>query len=323
MKPIISIIVPIYRVEQYLSKCIDSLLNQTFKDIEIILVDDGSPDSSPAICDTYKTRDERINVIHKKNGGLSSARNAGLSISHGKYIGFVDSDDWVEPNMYEEMYNFLVANDCDLVECGINLIYENKISKYSTKANELVSGREALHRHLNIYTRTNQTLPRTAVWSKLFKREFWDSNRFPEGEIHEDYLLTCKALFEAKRVGLIHKGLLNHLTCNPTSIVNSKFTPRDLYKERQLHYRIDYLKSKGDESLQELAILDYYNYIPSAIWRCDTNCLFDERDELYNKIYKEKRLIFSLDLPHKRKFEIFLMLHFKKLYFLIRRILNR
>ena len=101
----VSIIVPIYNVEKYLSKCIESILSQTYKNIEIILVDDGSPDNSPQICDEYAKKDDRIIVIHKANGGVSSARNAGIDIATGKYIGFVDPDDYIENNMYELMVN--------------------------------------------------------------------------------------------------------------------------------------------------------------------------------------------------------------------------
>lgn len=103
--PEISIIVPIYKTEKYLNRCVNSLINQTFKNFELILVDDGSPDACPVLCDKWGKRDTRIKVIHKKNGGLSSARNAGLNIAQGKYIGFVDSDDWIEPDMYELLYN--------------------------------------------------------------------------------------------------------------------------------------------------------------------------------------------------------------------------
>ena len=117
--PKISIIVPVYNVEQYLAECIESIRNQSLTDIEIILVDDGSPDNSGAICDDYARKDDRIRVIHKKNGGLSSARNAGLEVAIGEYIGFVDSDDWVDGEMYEVLYKNAVENQAEIAACNI------------------------------------------------------------------------------------------------------------------------------------------------------------------------------------------------------------
>ena len=125
--PKISIIVPVYNVEKYLRKCVDSILNQTFKDFELILVDDGSIDTSGKICDEYNLKDNRIKVIHKENGGLSSARNAGLDIAQGEYIGFVDSDDWIELDMYEELYKICKENDTDVGIVGINCGMKQKL----------------------------------------------------------------------------------------------------------------------------------------------------------------------------------------------------
>jgi len=118
MNPKISIIVPVYKVEQYIHKCIDSILNQTLNDFELILVNDGSPDQCGQICDEYAKCDSRIKVIHKENGGQASARNMGLDIATGEYIGFVDSDDWIEPDMYEILYNECIINECEIISCS-------------------------------------------------------------------------------------------------------------------------------------------------------------------------------------------------------------
>lgn len=128
--PKVSVIVPVYNTEQYLRECVDSLLKQTLTDIEIILVDDGSPDKSPFICDEYARLDSRVKVIHKENGGLSSARNVALDICQGEYIGFVDSDDFVEPTMFEELYNSAKNNDSDISICALyNYNEENVVEK--------------------------------------------------------------------------------------------------------------------------------------------------------------------------------------------------
>ena len=114
---LISVIVPVYKVEQYLDKCVESIVNQTYRNLEIILVDDGSPDNCPAMCDGWAKRDYRIKVIHKANGGLSDARNAGIAVASGEFIGFVDSDDWVAPFFYERLISILIDNDCDISAC--------------------------------------------------------------------------------------------------------------------------------------------------------------------------------------------------------------
>ena len=120
----LSIIVPVYKVEQYLNRCVDSILNQTYRNIEIVLVDDGSPDRSGEICDRYAKSDERVKVVHKKNGGVSSARNIGFSSSTGEYIGYVDSDDYIAPTMYEDMIDVLEKNDLDIVCCDAFIVKE-------------------------------------------------------------------------------------------------------------------------------------------------------------------------------------------------------
>ena len=123
----ISVIVPIYNVEQYLRKCIDSIINQTYKNLEIILVDDGSWDNSPRICDEYAKRDNRIKVIHKKNGGLADARNTGLKMITGNYISFIDSDDYIEKTMYEKMIKVILKYNADIIECNLNYKYGNQL----------------------------------------------------------------------------------------------------------------------------------------------------------------------------------------------------
>ena len=130
---LVSIIVPVYNVEKYLERCLDSLINQTLKDIEIILVDDGSTDDSGNICDKYAKKDKRIKVIHKENGGLSDARNIGLSIANGRYLQFVDSDDFIHKQMIEILYNTIINNNADISICDFDKVYENTKIKYNTK----------------------------------------------------------------------------------------------------------------------------------------------------------------------------------------------
>ena len=123
--PKISVIIPVYKVEEYISRCIKSVVDQTYSNLEIILVDDGSPDNCPAICDKWAEKDSRIKVIHKKNGGLSDARNAGMQIASGEFIGFVDSDDWISKEMYQLLYENMKENESDISACGVKLVWED------------------------------------------------------------------------------------------------------------------------------------------------------------------------------------------------------
>ncbi len=151
-KPLLSIIVPVYKVENYLQKCIDSILAQTFTDFELILVEDGSPDGCPALCDAAAAKDARIRVLHQKNGGLSAARNAGLDVARGEWIGFVDSDDYIAPEMYETLYKAVQSTGADLALCDYAAVDEAGIPclpPYTGLAQRIFTGRELLKRATN------------------------------------------------------------------------------------------------------------------------------------------------------------------------------
>ena len=150
-EPLISIIIPVYKVEKYLKRCVDSVIKQTYKNLEIILIDDGSPDNCPKICDDYSKKDKRIEVIHKKNGGVSAARNKGLKLSNGDYIVFVDSDDWLEYNFVEEMLTNLRKNKVDYIVCGYNRVYDDKKEIINGNMNkELIPSSNYLIKLLNV-----------------------------------------------------------------------------------------------------------------------------------------------------------------------------
>lgn len=182
----ISIIIPIYKVEQYLDECVTSIINQTYKDLEIILVDDGSPDSCPQMCDEWAKKDARIKVVHKKNGGLSSARNAGLKVATGEYIGFVDSDDYVDETMYEDLMRVMNLNEKTMVVSspiirntdGVFTPY--KVGTYDYKDEDTISFAE----YMKLFLGMNMD---ATVWNKLYKREFIQT-MFREGRNNEDYL---------------------------------------------------------------------------------------------------------------------------------------
>lgn len=182
----ISIIIPIYNVEQYLDACVTSIINQTYKDLEIILVDDGSPDSCPQMCDEWAKKDDRIKVVHKKNGGLSSARNAGLKVAIGEYIGFVDSDDYVDETMYEDLMQVMDLNEKTMVVSSPiirntdGVFTPSKVGTYDYKDGDTMSFDE----YMKLFLGMNMD---ATVWNKLYKREFIQT-MFREGRNNEDYL---------------------------------------------------------------------------------------------------------------------------------------
>lgn len=197
----ISIIIPIYKVEQYLDECVTSIINQTYKDLEIILVDDGSPDSCPQMCDEWAKKDARIKVVHKKNGGLSSARNAGLKVATGEYIGFVDSDDYVDGSMYEDLMQVMNQNEKTMVVSspiirntdGVFTPY--KVGTYDYKDGDTMSFSE----YMKLFLCMNMD---ATVWNKLYKREFIQT-MFREGRNNEDYLFmyyNVKNLYDTDKL---------------------------------------------------------------------------------------------------------------------------
>ncbi len=192
----ISVIVPVYKVEKFLDQCVSSIVNQSYKNLEIILVDDGSPDNCPAMCDGWAERDNRIKVIHKENGGLSSARNAGIDAATGDFIGFVDSDDYIDKRMYEQLLASFSNDRIGIVSCGVQYDKNGVLSvyneKWTVKTRRVISYSE--FPLLLLQAKANFT-----VWSKLYKRELFDNVRFKEGKLNEDSLFIFDISFELER----------------------------------------------------------------------------------------------------------------------------
>lgn len=198
MSELISLVVPIYKVEKYLARCIESIMNQTYKNLEIILVDDGSPDNCGDICDYYAKKDQRIKVIHKKNGGLSDARNVGIDIARGDYIGFVDSDDYIHPLMYERLWDSMQSSESDIAVSNIEKVYGEAMKFPSITADEVAiyDGIQAIKNILD----KNRHVVSVVAWGKLYKKSLFDGVRFPKGKIHEDEFTTYKLYYKSDRV---------------------------------------------------------------------------------------------------------------------------
>lgn len=200
--PLLSIIVPVYKVENYLPKCIDSILAQTFTDFELILVDDGSPDDCPALCDAAAEKDARVRVIHQKNGGLSAARNAGLDAARGAWIGFVDSDDYIAPEMYEVLYQAVQSTGADLALCDYAEVDEAGTScppmHVSLSEGEL-TGQELLKRASGLMVQL--------AWNKLYRRAIFTQLRYPEGKLNEDLFLIPEVCLQIQKAVVVPKAL--------------------------------------------------------------------------------------------------------------------
>ena len=217
----ISIIVPVYNVEKYLTRCVESLLCQSFKDYEIILVDDGSPDNSGKLCDEYESMDQRIRVIHQDNKGLSGARNTGIDWveqnSNSEWIGFVDSDDWVSERYLEALINAAESFNADMSLCEYIKTSGEMAEIDNSKLNGEVINVEDFY--------INHVVTATTAWGKIYKRDMFTDARFPLGRLHEDEFVTYKILFNCHKVVYIEQPLYYYFQ-NPEGIMLSKWNPR-------------------------------------------------------------------------------------------------
>ena len=208
----VSVIVPVYNVEKYLPKCLDSLVNQTLKDIEIIIVNDGSPDNSDKIISQYAKKYKNIKAYTKENGGLSDARNFGLKKATGKYIAFLDSDDYVREDMYEKMYNKAISGNFDMVVCDLNYIYEDSDKVLRAYSNIKTDTTNIKNVMINIYP---------SAWNKIYKKELFNSGiEFKKGVWFEDVEFIYRLLPYVKSIGVVSEPFNQYLQ-RPGSITNS------------------------------------------------------------------------------------------------------
>ena len=221
MEHLVSIIVPVYNTGEYLAPCIESLTSQTYSNLEIILVDDGSTDGSGAVCDEFARRDDRVKVIHQKNAGVSAARNAGLEIARGEYIAFVDSDDWVSPRYLELLRQGLETTGSDICECGILRTEGDSCPEPAETAPEVFDTVAALEQLIRD-GRFHQY-----VWNKLYRRELIGDIRFPVGKTNEDEFWTYQVFGRAKRVAGIDAVLYNYFQ-RPGSIMGAGYSLKRL-----------------------------------------------------------------------------------------------
>ena len=242
MNPEISIIVPVYNVEKYLKRCIDSILNQSFTNFELILVDDGSTDNSGKIIDEYAIKDERIKVIHKENGGQGSARNRGLDIAKGNYIGFVDSDDWIHKDMYKCMYQIINEDSTDIVQVG-----HNTVEKYTKDKRCNINDLNiiCIDNIIEKFTDCNsfEILPLIFPVNKLYRRELWKNLRFPEGKFAEDLRIIYKIYDITTKYKIIDYNFYNYYM-SPNSSTRGEFNIKKLEDLEAWEEMFQFFKNK-------------------------------------------------------------------------------
>lgn len=281
MEKLLSVIIPIYNVEPYLDRCMESIVNQTYKNLEIIMVDDGSPDNCPALCNQWQRKDDRIKVIHKKNGGLSDARNMGLSIATGEYIAFVDSDDFVDLDMYRAMIGALEKTGADISTCGRYSYRNGEVSERQTSSKEVIlSSMQAINELLR------GGLIEEAAWDKVYKRSLFNEIVFPVGEINEE-LPIMPLLFERTNK-IVCTGKPFYYYCeNPGSITHEAYSEKKRIVIKHIEEVSGYIADKYPE-LKE-AVGEFQGRYASCFL-----IVFEQNKELKTKYAKDYQFYKSL-----------------------------
>lgn len=220
---LVSVIVPVYKVEEYLRECVDSIINQTYKNLEIILVDDGSPDKCGEICEEYARNDSRVTVYHKENGGLSDARNYGIARSHGEFLTFVDSDDVIKLNLVETLMGLLHKYDADIATASFTKFTKIPDWSKSSQGNDCCLSPHDTMREILYQGTTDHS-----ACGKIYSREAWGDTEFPKGMYYEDAVTTYKIIFRSRRIALTDEKLYGYRS-RPGSIMKATVSPKMLH----------------------------------------------------------------------------------------------
>ena len=295
--PAISVIVPVYKVEEYLHRCVDSLLSQSFGDFDLILVDDGSPDGCGSICEEYAQQDARVHVIHRENGGRSAARNTGIDWAFAKsdsqWLTFVDSDDWVHRDFLKLLYEAAAETGCRLAACG----------NFRTGGEAFPEEAEAPCRVLSADdyycgAADGRNAPVTA-WAKLYDKSLFTTLRYPAGKIHEDEFTTYRTVYAAERVALVPRLLYAYYQ-NPAGIMQSKWTPKRLVILEAMEAQIAFARENGNRRLLEKVTEGYVFCIHHQLAGAGS---WEGRDK--GEILRTLRKKLRRGLKQGRKFSLF------------------
>lgn len=306
----VSTIIPVFNSEKYLEECVNSVLNQTIGNIECILVDDGSTDSSAKICDSFAEKDNRVKVVHQKNSRIGAARNKGIDIAQGEFITFLDSDDTLEPNTYEIALKYMLCESVDIVEWDVQYFFDDDYSaaEYNKPqcSNSIVLNQspqetmrymydlKSLNKEFN-----NIGLVTHCVWTKLYRKELFEGNlRFPVGKEYEDEFIVHRLMERAHRIITINKRL-SHYRLRPTSTIHTMPIAGKFNKVEALEDRLKMVLESNDNDLKSLAVSDYLVCVVNFYLEAAT-----QKNDEYKKKILEKAKIISLNrsfLNGKRK----------------------
>lgn len=282
MGPLVSVVIPIYNVEKYIKKCVDTIVNQTYKNLEIILVDDGSPDNSGYIADSYASSDHRIKVVHKKNGGLSDARNTGMEISNGDYICFVDSDDYIELDMIEKVLEKALTTDSDVILFGL---YNEVLDEHE----EIIEQERVFIDNANLQLMTSVI---GYAWNKLYKSAFLKSKNFAFQKslsLIEDIIFNEKIFLNANKIEYLKDPLYHYINRNRPTLVKKYY--EDSYKLHKMGFqarRNVVLKLFGENYLTKEILSNSYI---GGIRYCCSNMFYFKNDLSLESKYRKIRLM--------------------------------
>lgn len=291
---LVSIVVPIYNVEKYLPECIDSIIDQTYKNIEIILVNDGSTDNCGKICDEYAPKDERIKVIHKENGGLSDARNCGIDIANGEYIAFIDSDDYVSEEYIEQLYNAIIENNTKISQCNLTKVTDTneEIKKIGYNENARIkSGYDMIK---DLYTGHWENI---IACNKLYCKELFEKLRYPFGKIHEDEFTTYKILYDVDNVAIVQEYLYKYRQ-NENSITREKFKLKRLDLLTAYEERLKFFAQKAEKELYDLSLVAYLGKIVECYVK--TQKYIEKSEEIQRELIEKYRKNYKKTLNFKK-----------------------
>jgi len=279
-----------------MEKCFDSILGQSISNFELIIVDDGSTDASPEICDKYKGMDSRVKVIHKKNGGLSTARNTGLDVAQGDYIAFVDSDDWVKLDMFEILYHNLLKSKAEISQCG--LIKTRREEELSfTEKSEIDAKVYSNMEHLNELHKKH-AIVYGVVWNKLYKKELFHNIRFPEGKIHEDEFVNYRLIYKAKSIVYTTQKMYYYRQ-RTDSIIGKKFNLSRLDSMEAYLERAEFYKKIKNAKLYQKELLFLLKHIIWLYSQVEQKVKNNKKELRQLKIQYRKVLISLLKSKYK------------------------